>query len=170
MAMADDGIQVGTLRRNADGSFRGELRRLYEGHDRAEVWRMLTESGRMAQWLAAGDIELRQGGAVRIDFADSGILIESTVLEVDPQRVLAYSWSSGSEPQRPLRWALADATGSTQLTLTVGIPAGEDAVKACAGFEGHLEMLAGALEGVPMKFPFELFLKARTAYGKQVAQ
>ena len=56
----------------------------------------------------------------------------------------------------------------THLTLTVGIPAGEDAAKACAGFEGHLEMLAAALEGVPIKFPFDVFLAARKAYGQQL--
>lgn len=166
--MSDDTLQVGTIQRQADGSFHGTLQRVYEGHDRAEVWRMLTEPASMAQWLAAGTIEQRKGGAVRIDFQDSGTVIASTVLELDPQRVLAYSWSSGDEPQRPLRWALDDVEGGVRLTLTVGVPAGENAVKACAGFEGHLEMLGGALEGVPMKFPVDLFLRARTAYSKQL--
>ena len=56
----------------------------------------------------------------------------------------------------------------TRLELQVRLPAGEDAAKACAGFEGHLEMLAAALEGVPIKFPFDLFLKARAGYGEQL--
>ena len=42
--------------------------------------------------------------------------------------------------------------------------------KACAGFEGHLVMLAAALEGVPIKFPFDLFMQARAAYSKQLGQ
>jgi hypothetical protein len=52
----------------------------------------------------------------------------------------------------------------TQLILTIRLPAGEDAAKACAGFDAHLEMLAAALEGVPIRFPVDHFLKARRAY------
>ena len=46
----------------------------------------------------------------------------------------------------------------------------EDVAKACAGFEGHLEMLATALEGVPTRFPFDLFVQTRKAYAEQVAR
>ncbi len=167
--MSDEKVQVGIIhKKKEDGSFEGTLQRVYEDHTRDEVWRMLTESASMAQWLAPGTIELREGGKVKIDFADSGIVIESTVLECEPGQVLAYSWSSGDEPQRPLAWHLKDVDGGVKLTLTVGVPADEDPAKACAGFEGHLEMLAAALEGVPIKFPFDLFLKARAAYSSQL--
>src|SRR5690606_30786927 len=106
--------------------------RVYE-HDQAALWRMLTEPQALAQWLAPGTIELRSGGAVRIDFADSGTVIDSKVLALDPPRLLEYSWSSGNEPERPLRWELNPVAGGTQLVLTVRIPASEDASKACAG-------------------------------------
>ena len=106
---------------------------------------------------------------MRIDFVDSGIVIDSRVTAFEAQRVLAYSWSSGNEPERPMRWELAPAGEGTALTLALQIPAGEDAAKACAGFEGHLDMLAAALEGVPIKFPFERFLQARSAYNAQLA-
>ena len=56
------------------------------------------------------------------------------------------------------------------LALTVRVPADEDIAKACAGFEAHLEMLAAALEGVSIKFPFDLYVQARKAYSEQVAQ
>lgn len=160
--MCEDQSPLGQLRKTENG-FEGVLTRVF-GHDRAAVWRMLVEPVAIAQWLAPGTIVWREGGAVRIDFVDSGIVIESTVTAFEPQQLLSYSWSSGDEPERPLRWELADAPGGTQLTLTVGVPANEDAAKACAGFEGHLDMLAAALEGVPIKFPFERFLAARSAY------
>lgn len=165
--MGEDSVQLGRLRHVADG-FEASLERLIE-HDREAVWRMLTEPRGLAQWLAPGSIELRTGGAVRIDFADSGTVIESTVLELDPPRLLEYSWSSGKEPQRPLRWELNAVADGTKLLLTVRLPAGEDAAKACAGFEGHLEMLVAALEGVPIKFPVDLFLKARRGYQEMLA-
>ena len=82
--------------------------------------------------------------------------------------MLEYSWSSPGQPQRPLRWELQPDGDGARLALTLRLPAGEDPAKACAGFEGHLEMLAAALEGVPIKFPFDLFLKARAGYGEQL--
>ena len=165
--MSEDSVQLGQLSRIANG-FEGVLERQI-GHDREAVWRMLTEPQGLAQWLAPGSIELRAGGAVRIDFADSGTVIESTVLAIDPPRLLEYSWSSGNEPQRPLRWELSASGNGTKLLLTVRVPAAEDAAKACAGFEGHLEMLVAALEGVPIKFPVDLFLKARRGYQQMLA-
>jgi uncharacterized protein YndB with AHSA1/START domain len=104
------------------------------------------------------------GGRVHIDFGDSGVVIDSTVLAFDPPQLLAYSWSSGDEPERPLRWELGTVDGGTVLTLTVLLPAQEDIAKACAGFEAHLDMLAAALEGVPIRFPFERYVAARRAY------
>lgn len=166
--MTENTAPTGTIKRLDDGSLEGRLHRTFSGHDRAAVWQMLTQPASLAQWLASGSIEPRVGGRARIDFQDSGILIDSEVTEFDAPHVLAYSWSSGAQPLRPLRWALEDVSDGTGLALTVVTPAGEDAAKACAGFEGHLEMLAAALEGVPIKFTFDLFLQARAAYGEQL--
>lgn len=160
--MSDDALQLGTITPHGDGH-QGRLERSFE-HPGTEVWRMLTEPQAMAQWLSGGTIEQRPGGKVRIDFVDSGIVIDSTVSAFEAGRLLEYSWSSGDEPRRPLRWELTPTADGTRLVLTVGVPAGEDAAKACAGFEGHLEMLAAALEGVPIKFPFETYMKARNGY------
>lgn len=166
--MSTEESPIGTLKRQPHGGHQGTLTRVFPGHDPAAVWAMLTQADKMAQWLAPGQIDLRAQGSVRIDFADSGIQIDSRVLELIPGQLLVYSWSSGPEPERPLRWALSRTSEGTQLELTVGVPAGEDAAKACAGFEGHLDMLAAALEGVPIKFPFERFLAARAAYNAQL--
>jgi len=160
--MSDDTIRPGRVQMLADG-VEGQIER-WIGHDQEAVWRVLTEPEQFVQWLAPGSIELREGGRVRIDFGDSGIVIDSKVLAFDPPRVLAYSWSGSDEPDRPLRWELAAADKGTLLRLTVRLPAGEDIAKACAGFEAHLDMLAAALEGVPIPFPFERYLAARRAY------
>ena len=164
--MAESELQLGSIAR-VEGGFEGRLGRVF-GHDVDRVWSMLIEPAALAQWLAPGTIEPRVGGAVKIDFVDSGIVIDSRVTEFLPQRVLAYSWSSGNEPPRPLRWALAAEGEGTRVQLTVRVPEGEDPAKACAGFEGHLDMLAAALEGIPIKFPFNVFLAARAGYRKMV--
>ncbi|RWH73507.1 SRPBCC family protein [Mesorhizobium sp.] len=166
--MNDDAIQPGRIRRLAEG-FEGCLER-WMGHKQETVWRMLTEPSQFVQWLAPGSIELRKAGRVHIDFGDSGVVIDSTVLAFDPPRLLAYSWSSGDGADRPLRWELDALGGGTALTLTVQLPEGEDIAKACAGFEAHLDMLAAALEGVPIRFPFDRYIAARHAYQKLMAE
>ena len=164
--MPDDKRSFGRIESLGDG-FAGHLEHHYD-HAVAEVWKQLTDPACLPQWLAPGSIELRQGGKVHIDFADSGVIIDSMVTAFDAPRLLEYSWSHGNQPQRPLRWELtADGSGSL-LHLTVHVPKDEDPAKACAGFEGHLEMLGAALEGVPIKFPFDLFLAARKAYQTQM--
>lgn len=165
--MSADSVLHGHIHKHGDG-YASTLERTYAGHDCAAVWHMLTDPASLAQWIAPGTIEARVGGRAHIDFQDSGILIDSVVTAFDPPHVLAYSWSSGDQPLRPLRFGLAAVADGTRLALTVGTPAGEDPAKACAGFEGHLEMLAAALEGVPIKFPFDLYKSARAGYARQL--
>jgi len=134
------------------------------GHGREAVWHMLTDAGALPRWLAPGEMEPCRGGTVQIDFGDSGTTIDSTVREFDPPSLLEYSWSSGGEPERPLRWELVPMDEGTHLTLTLCLPAHEDVAKAAAGWYAHLEMLLAALEGVPIRFPVDHFLEARQRY------
>jgi uncharacterized protein YndB with AHSA1/START domain len=150
------------------GEVVGVMTRVSE-HPPAEIWRMLTDPAKLPQWLAPGRIEARVGGAARLDFAESRTVIDSQVTAYDDGRVLEYSWSSPGEPQRPVRWEIAPQGVGARLTLTLRTPAGEDPGRACAGWEAHLEMLEAALEGVPIKFPFERFKAARDAYREKVA-
>lgn len=164
--MSEEIQEFGHIQR-MDGGYRGHLSRTFD-HAPAEVWQLLTDANALPQWLASGSIEPRLGGVVHIDFADSGTVIDSAVTAFEVGRRLEYSWSHGNEPARPLRWELSAQPAGTRLDLTVTIPANEDPTKACAGFEGHLEMLAAALEGVPIKFPFDLYLQARRVYQQQM--
>ena len=100
---------------------------------------------------------------------DSGIVIDSKVSAFDPPRLLEYSWSGPGEPERPLRWELEPEDGGTRLALTVSILDNEDIARTCAGWEAHLMMLHAALEGVPMKFPFDRFKATREQYKAMVA-
>ena len=129
-----------------------------------DVWSYLTQPDLLPQWLAPGRIELEQGGAARLDFQDSGIVIDSRVTRCKAPRSLAYSWSGPGEPERPMCWSLEPEGDGTRLTLDLQIPAGEDAARAAAGWAAHLEMLAAAMAGAPMKFPFPTFKAAREAY------
>ena len=166
--MTDDRHE-GAVFSRANGQVQALLRRSFD-HLTVSVWSMLTEPARLAQWLAPGSIEPKLGGSARLDFADSGTVVDSTVTAYVPGRMLEYSWSGPGEPLRPIRWELTPEADGTVLTLTMAVPEDEDAGRACAGWEAHLEMLEAALEGVPIKFPFETFKSRRDAYRAELAQ
>jgi uncharacterized protein YndB with AHSA1/START domain len=146
--MTQDNEKLGTIN-SVNGRYEARLER-FLAHDQLVVWAMLTEPERIMEWLAPGEIELRKGGAAKLNFTDSGTVIDSTVSEFEPPSLLEYSWSSPGEPTRPVRWETAPVTGGTRLTLTLQIPEDEDIARSCAGWEAHLMMLLAAIEGVPI--------------------
>lgn len=160
--MTDGTEQLGIIE-HTNSQFVARLDRVLE-HDRQTVWAMLTEPSRMVDWLAPGKIEMRKGGAAKLNFVDSGIVIDSIVTEFVEPSLLEYSWSGPGEPSRPIRWELQAAGEATRLTLTLKTPDDEDIARSCAGWEAHLMMLLAAIEGVPVKFPFERFQATREAY------
>ncbi|MEZ5596804.1 MAG: SRPBCC family protein [Pseudomonadales bacterium] len=166
--MSDYDGELGTITKG-NGAFQAKLERLLD-HDQAAVWAMLTEPDRMVEWLAPGSIELCQGGAAKLNFTDSGIVIDSVVTAFEAPRLLEYSWSSPGEPERPVRWESTPVDGGTKLTLTLGVPENEDVARSCAGWEAHLMMLLAAVEGVPIKFPFERFVATRKAYNAMLGR
>lgn len=162
--MSDINEELGSISRTDDG-FEATLERYLE-HDQNKVWSMLTDPDRMVEWLAPGTIELKKGGAAKLNFVDSGIVIDSTVTDFDPPNVLEYSWSGPGEPERPIRWETQATEAGTKLTLKLKTPADDDIARSCAGWEAHLMMLMAAIEGVSIKFPFERFQSTRAAYNE----
>ena len=145
-----------------------QIRRDFEASpDR--LWRALTRPEDLVQWLAPGTITLAVGGAAQLDFGDSGIIIDSLVTAVTPGQRLEYGWNGPGETPRPLCWEISPIDGGARLTLSLSLPASEDAGRAAAGWAAHLEMLAAALAEVPIRFPFASFKSAREAYRVAVA-
>lgn len=138
-------------------------------HPVVEVWAAITDPARMVEWLAPGDIEPRPGGTVKLHFPDSGIVIDSRITAFDAMRVLEYSWSRPGEPERPIRFQLDAIEAGTFLRVTLDAPGDEDAGRTAAGWAAHLEMLAAALRGAPIRFPFEVFKAAREDYRARLA-
>jgi uncharacterized protein YndB with AHSA1/START domain len=165
--MTDANEDLGTITHATDG-FTAQLVRELE-HPPAAVWAMLTEPGKFVDWLAPGEIELREGGAAKLNFVDSGIVIDSIVSAFEPERVLEYSWSGPDEPARPLRFEITPTAAGCRLSMRLNTPKDEDIARSCAGWEAHLMMLLAALEGVPIKFPFERFQSTRQAYNEMLA-
>jgi uncharacterized protein YndB with AHSA1/START domain len=160
--MAADDSELGKIRRLGN-SFEATITRTFD-HEVAALWAMLTDPAKLPLWLAPGELALHKGGEAKLHFPESGINVDSMITAIDPPRLIEYSWSSFGQPLRPLRWEVSPADGGALLRLTLGIPDNEDIARTCAGWDAHLDMLAAALEGVPIKFPFERFKAAREAY------
>lgn len=162
--MTDQNEELGTIEHRGN-TYEARLERLIP-QPPAAVWAMLTDPARFVDWLAPGEIELRKGGAAKLNFVDSGIVIDSSVSAFEPGRILEYSWSGPGEPVRPVRYEIEPAGEETRLKLTLTTPDNEDIARSCAGWEAHLMMLLAAIEGVPIKFPFERFQATRAEYNK----
>ena len=165
--MSEVGFELASFSRKDDLTH-ARLTALIDEHV-DQVWAALTQPARLVQWLAPGAMDLRLGGAVKLDFVDSGIVIDSRVSALRPFHLLEYSWSGPGQPRRPVRWELEPVGPLPRLTLTLSLPSNEDMARACAGWAAHLEMLAAALAGIPIKFPFELFKAGREVYRSQLA-
>ena len=152
-----------------EGRILVRLERMIE-HGTDRVWRMLTESVDLARWLAPGTLDARPGGRVQLDFGNSGTPIDCEITACEPSRLLAYSWSSGDAPQRPLIWELEPSEEGTCLALTLSLPEDELVAIACAGWDAHLEMLMAALEGISIHFPAERFRMDRSWFEAKVRE
>ena len=129
-----------------------------------QAWTWLTDSDHLRQWLAPGQLNLKPGGRVRIEFEMSGEPIDSHIIELEPERHLTYSWSNGDAPRRPLRWDLEPTDGGTWLTLTIGLLPEDQIAISAAGWDAHLQMLEAAVAGVPISFPVARFKESRTQF------
>jgi uncharacterized protein YndB with AHSA1/START domain len=141
-------------------------------HPVEKVWGALTESDRLGDWLAEGTIESRPDGRAELTFANAptpghGTVLAGTVREVDPPRLLEYSWRTEEGDEEPVRWELFPEDGGTRLVLTHTLlrpdgmraslgaeGAGLDgrAVGCLAGWHGHLDLLDLAVAGRPAPF------------------
>jgi uncharacterized protein YndB with AHSA1/START domain len=114
----------------------------------AEVWSALTDPERMARWLGAEvSIEARAGGAVALRWA-GGEEMDGVITVLEPGRVLEYTWREGAQGvESVVRFELRPEGPGTLLMLEhTGVRA-EQAAGLGAGWHGHLDALAAALQG-----------------------
>lgn len=81
-------------------------------HPPEKVWRALTEGPELERWFPALVEGEREVGAPLSFVTEEGVA-EGRITELDPPRVLAYTW--GDET---LRWELFPAVGGCLLVLT----------------------------------------------------
>lgn len=131
------------------------------------VWAFLTESEKRQQWIAAGDMDLRVGGAVELifenddlspvkevtpekykDSCDSGATMQGHILAVEPPHLLSYTWSEGEDGESEVTFELEAVGDKVKLTLTHRkLFDNEMLVGVSAGWHAHVDIMIDVLEG-----------------------
>jgi uncharacterized protein YndB with AHSA1/START domain len=149
--------QDGTFQTRDDGTrvlrFERDL-----NHPIDHVWAALTEPHEIEAWLARAEVDLREGGGVRLEWLntdESGQRYEhavaaGTISRLDPPRLIEFD----TDVHGLLTWELRPEGDRTHLTFTavVDLP-DSDLAMVLAGWHVHLDFLEEALEGERVDWP-----------------
>jgi uncharacterized protein YndB with AHSA1/START domain len=111
----------------------------------AAVWRALTEPDLLARWWAAGDIKPVVGHRFTMDMGHWGQQ-PCEVLEVDPERLLTYTFAEGSL-DTTITWRLEpEGTGTRLFLRHAGFVEASPAIEGMGnGWPGLLKRIEPAL-------------------------
>lgn len=123
------------------------------------VWAYLTESKKRATWLAAGEFDLRVGGAIELIF-DNDSLSEDTpkggpsrsftgrITRLEPMRLLAHTWKWDAGDSE-VTYELATKGKDVLLTIHHRLPDERGLLFGVGGgWPVHVGILADILHGV----------------------
>jgi uncharacterized protein YndB with AHSA1/START domain len=127
------------------------------------VWAYLTESKKRATWLAAGEFDLRLGGAITLQFDNESLpndkdtaakhkdkgkaRFEGKITRLEPMRVLAHTWNMGGDTE--VTYELTPRGKDVLLTVLHRRLASRELVRGVmGGWDVHTGILADILNGV----------------------
>ncbi|MDQ4079154.1 MAG: SRPBCC family protein, partial [Gemmatimonadota bacterium] len=129
------------------------------------VWAYLTEPEKRRKWLAAGKMELREGGAVTLEFQhrdlsaipeptpdryrqyDAGSTMNGRITRCEPPRILAFTWVEGVGESH-VTFELTPKGKDVTLVLThERLPNRTEMIGISGGWHTHLEILEDELRG-----------------------
>ena len=108
-------------------------------HPVQQVWAAITEPDQIEAWWGRAAVDLRPGGAMRIEWLNGDVTMPATITELDPPHVLEIE----GEPHGRLRFELEPDGDGTVLRFIARSPVPEDFLsKVQAGWHFHLDALA----------------------------
>jgi len=127
------------------------------------VWAYLTESKKRALWLAAGEFDLRLGGASTLQIDNENLpndpetaakhkakgkgKFEGKITRFEPMRVLAHTWIMGGDTE--VTYELTPRGKDVLLTVVHRRLASRELVRGVmGGWDVHTGILADLLNGV----------------------
>ena len=113
-----------------------------------ELWTALTDPEQIQRWLArATRFELQVGGEVQLDFGETeDERAAGVITELEPGRMREYTWTFIGEDESVVRFELVPHDPGTRLVLDHRRIGREYAAGYGAGWQSHLETLAGERE------------------------
>lgn len=155
----------GTARREGDGYVLRFERRIE--HPVAAVWEAISTPDGIRGWLGDAKLELTPGAPVRLRFDKTvGNVIEGKVTDVDPPRVLEYTFG---QDDSILRWELTAAGDcATTLVLTHRLPGAEHLPETLAGWHTLIELIPAAIAGEDPSWSKARWDEVREGYASSV--
>jgi uncharacterized protein YndB with AHSA1/START domain len=150
------------------------------------VWAYLTESDKRANWLASGDMDLRLGGDVYLEWnndelsgapeeaperyrGDKHPSMRGKITQLEPTRLLAYTWAEGAEQESEVRFELKPKGDEVELILThQRLTDRSNRVEAAGGWHTHLAILEQVLTGEPVNPVWATFEKLQQEYDRRI--
>jgi len=130
------------------------------------VWAYLTESDKRGKWLASGEMDLRIGGRVELNFRhadltphaerppdkykdfECGVSIFGHITRCDPPQLLSYTFNEGKGDPSEVTFELRPQGNDVLLVLTHRrLPDRPTMLSVASGWHTHLGILIDHLEG-----------------------
>jgi uncharacterized protein YndB with AHSA1/START domain len=127
-------------------------------HPIGRVWAALTEPREIEAWLARAEIDLREGGRVRLEWLNADehgqryehALATGTISRLDPPRLIELD----TDVHGRLTWELRPEGDRTHLTFTAAVELPDaNLAMVLAGWHVHLDFLEDALAGERVDWP-----------------
>lgn len=138
---------LGTLTRRGDAfdlRFERRISRPVE-----KVWAALSTPERIADWLTAAELDLRVGGRFKLRFDEpEPSEFEGRIVELDPPRLIAWTWPHEKHPDSVVRWELFPDGGGCRLVMTQTHLLPPQLTGIAGGWHTLLEGLPAAADGV----------------------
>ncbi len=150
------------------------------------VWAYLTESEKRGTWLASGDMELRVGGKVQLNFLHSslspqpeptperfksmecGAGFEGTITQCDPPRLLAYTWGGDTSE---VKFELTPSGDKVLLVIThTRLRDVDEMGLVASGWHTHLGILTDQLHDQTPRPFWATFLEVEQQYKQRLAE
>lgn len=153
------------------------------------VWAYLTDSEKRGRWLASGEMDLRIGGRVELNFfhADLSPVVEEVpekyrdmangcsmtgrITRCEPPYLLSYTWGGDMGEVSEVTFELTPLDGKVLLVLTHRKLGDDPAVLAnvAAGWHTHLGILTDRLDGRQPRGFWSVHTWAEEAYEKRLS-
>lgn len=129
------------------------------------VWAYLTQSDKRGQWLATGEMDLREGGAVELHFShadltphdeapppkykklEGGGTLQGHITKCEPPRLLGYRWGAEADASE-VTFELKPQGADVLLVLTHSkLRDRDEMISVSGGWHVHMDILIDNLEG-----------------------